>query len=300
MKPTVVLAGGKGFIGKHLVKALQSTYNICIVSRAAAPEKDGVTTLSWDNIRAQGLPKDTKAVVQLAGHKVLRLPRWNEDHKKKVIESRVETAQWLIEAMKKSEKPPEVYVTSSAIGWYPFTTMQDPAFTENAPNATHFTGKVTAEIERMADEATKVVGRAVSVRVGLVLGKDGGLLMNMWWPFYFGVGGKTGDGKQPMPWIHIDDQVALYKHAIECQDVKGPMNAVAPGIVDNYAFTKAFGKAMWRPTVLPVPSFVLKAVMGEESELLLKGSNITPKVALESGFKFKYPTIDSAFKEICG
>ena len=141
--------------------------------------------------------------------------------------------------------------------------------------------------------------RHVGIRVGVVLGPDGGIIRQSYWPFYFGLGGIIGTGKQFFQWIHIKDIVNLFVHAIENELVSGCLNGVAPNACTNYTFTKAYGAALHRPTFFPVPEFAIQFLAGaERADIILKGNKIIPKRTLESGFQFQYPDIENAIKDI--
>jgi len=290
----VVVAGGTGFLGRFLVKALRSDgHRVVTVSRtAAAPD-----IVSWTQISQEGLPKGTEAVVQLAGQSVLKLPWWTEAHKKEVLDSRLHAIGVLTGAMLKA--PPKVFLVASAVGYYPLNTPE--ALTEDAESADpskEFLAKVCIEIERATDAAATAVERVVKLRIGVILGRSGGALQQMWTPFSLGLGGRLGSGKQPFPWIHMADAVGLCQHALSTPAIHGPLNLVAPGTCDNAAFTAALGKALGRPTILPVPEFVLRSTMGEESVMLLDGQRVSPAKALATGYVFKYPGIDAALSHL--
>lgn len=139
----------------------------------------------------------------------------------------------------------------------------------------------------------------MTVRIGLVLGKTGGTFALMKWPFWFGVGGTLGLGRQLFPWVHVNDTVGIFEHAIECETAHGILNAVSPGIVTNYEFTKALGSAMRRPTIFGIPDFLIRCTLHQErANMLLEGVKVVPKRTLESGYKFRYPDVESAITEL--
>lgn len=142
-----------------------------------------------------------------------------------------------------------------------------------------------------------MINNSVSLS-GVVLGRDGGAIQNMYIPFFLGVGGRIGSGKQWLPWIHVGDAAGIYAHAIENDHVSGILNGTSPNPVTNSEFTAAFAKAMWRPAFFPLPEFVVNAVYGpERGKVLLQGQKVMPKRTLESGYKFIFPEIDAACKE---
>lgn len=134
--------------------------------------------------------------------------------------------------------------------------------------------------------------------LGVVLGRDGGVIQNMYWPFFFGVGGKIGSGRQPFPWVHVADIARLFVFAVETDQVKGVLNGVAPQLITNEQFAKALGTAMSRPAVLPLPEIAVNLAFGEErGKIMLEGQKVIPKRTLDAGFTFKYPTIEVACKQ---
>uniref|UniRef100_A0A7S1JHS0 DUF1731 domain-containing protein n=1 Tax=Eutreptiella gymnastica TaxID=73025 RepID=A0A7S1JHS0_9EUGL len=289
----VAVAGGTGLIGRAVVKALKSQgHEVVIISRRShIPEQ---RCMSWNQLSQEGLPKGTDAVIQLAGQSILKIPRWTEEHKKEVLNSRIDTAGMLVAAMQRA--PPRVFVMASAVGYYPSNNTE--AHTEEASPGADFPAEVCKQVEAIADQAATHVARVVKMRIGVVLSKRGGALQQMWMPFWMGLGGRLGTGEQPFPWIHIVDLVGLYLHALHHEGVAGPLNAVAPASTDNYAFTKALGQVLGRPTIVPVPGFALRLAMGEQSGLLLDGPKVAPAKAIATGYQFQWPELIPALVDI--
>ncbi|XP_030831872.1 epimerase family protein SDR39U1 [Strongylocentrotus purpuratus] len=292
----VLIGGGTGFIGTALRKQLEvKGHKALLVSRS--PGKDRVT---WDEVKNNGLPQ-CDAVVNLTGENILNpAKRWTEDFKQVVWKSRVETTATLAEAISKASSPPSVFVGMSGVGYYPSSATAE--YTEESMvEDQDYLGRLCVEWERSmgpVDGKEDGVRRAV-VRTAVVLGKTGGAMSQMKWPFYFGVGGIIGSGQQYFPWIHIDDIAGIFVHAIENESISGVLNGIAPNPVTNHGFTKALGAAMWRPTLFPLPGFVVKGIFGDErAVMLLEGQKVLPKRTLESGFNFRYPDINSALKEV--
>ncbi|XP_071493734.1 epimerase family protein SDR39U1-like [Diadema antillarum] len=296
----VLIGGGTGFVGKALRQQLEAKgHSAILVSRSSGRNK-----VTWDEIRQNGLP-ECHAVVNLAGENILNpAKRWTDEFKKLVWDSRVGTTGLLAEAISNSEKPPSVFIGMSGIGYYPPSTTAEYT-EESSVTDQDYLGRLCVEWEKAMDGAGSKVDdqgpevRKVVVRTAVVLGKGGGAIQQMQWPFYFGAGGIIGSGKQIFPWIHIDDIAGIFVHAIENEGVNGVLNGISPHPISNHTFTKAMGAALWRPTLFPLPGFMVRTVFGEDrAVMLLQGQRVLPKKTLESGYTFKYPEIDSALKEI--
>ncbi|KAK7067638.1 hypothetical protein SK128_014340 [Halocaridina rubra] len=291
---TFLPGGGSGFIGTALSKSLQKRgYEVLIVSR-----KPGLWRTTWSDINAKGLPDSTTAVVNLAGQNVLDpFRRWTEGFKQNVWASRVNTTRYLAQAIEMSKVKPKVFVTASGVGYYPPNTSE--VFDEDGPGGDFdFLSRLCTEWESAADLSPSANVRTVKIRTGVVLGRQGGMVQQLFLPFFMGVGGPVGSGTQPMPWIHIQDIVGLFIHAIEKEDLTGVVNGVAPDVITNKDFASAFGKALWRPSFLPLPTFAVNLMFSEErGKIMTEGAKVVSKKAFESGYVFKYPDINSAAQE---
>jgi uncharacterized protein (TIGR01777 family) len=202
----------------------------------------------------------------------------------------------LVDALKKTQNPPKIFVSASAIGFY--GDRKDEVLTEDSEQGEGFLTEVCTAWE---DEIEKAEGfaRVVFLRIGVVLAKDGGALEKMLTPFKFGVGGTIGSGKQWMSWIALDDLIKLIHFALENENLRGAVNAVAPNPVTNEEFTKTLGKVLRRPTVLPVPEFAVKLLFGEMGEtLLLQGARVVPKKLEDAGFEFEFTNLEEALKDV--
>ena len=245
-------------------------------------------------------PEDARidAIVNLAGEPISDTP-WTKAKRIRIVESRLRATYDLVRLIKRLERKPKVLINGSAIGWYGL--RDNEPLTEASGGTACFSRRVCVSWERAAAKAEALGVRTVMLRTGLVLDRSGGMLAKLLTPFEFGLGGRFGDGKHWMSWIHRDDLVRMIVHAIANPEVSGPLNGVAPEPVTNADFTSALGKALGRPVMLPVPAWPLQTAMGDFAhELLLSGQRVQPTEALRSGFVFEYWTIEHAFAQIVG
>jgi len=273
----VTIIGASGFIGSHLSAALRA-------------RGDEVTTASLrDPAAAARACEGADALVNLAGETVAQ--RWTPEAKAKIRASRVDATRSLLQNMESIAAKPKTYVSASAIGYY--GTSLEGSFDETSPPGKDFLAGVCVASEAEADRASTLGMRVAKLRSGLVLGTDGGALAKMLPVFKAGAGGVVASGKQWHSWIHIDDEIGVYLHAIDGTD--GALDATAPYPVRNAEFTQALAAALRRPAVLPVPAFALKLLLGEGASVATEGQNVLPNRTLATGYRFKYETIDAAF-----
>lgn len=232
------------------------------------------------------------AVINLNGVNIGDKP-WTQARKKAILDSRIQSTQVLAEAISKRSQKPSVFISASAIGFYGDTGNEWAD--ENSPSGKNFLSDIAKHWEQ-ASRAAKDAGiRTVNIRTGVVLAKQGGALAKMLLPFKLGLGGRIGDGKQYMSWISLVDEVRAIEHILLNENISGPVNLTAPEPVTNEEFSKTLGTVLKRPTVFPMPAFVVKLIFGEMGDLLLLGSNrINSKVLQDSGFEFEYPNVESA------
>lgn len=294
---SVLIGGGTGFIGRNLSKHLKSIgYDVILVSRRPGP---GIIT--WKNLKQNGLPPNCEAVVGLAGENLMNpLKRWGPSFEKELYDSRIKTTRTLAEVISKADNPPKVFVSTSAVGYYPPDPEKE--YTEESPGGNHdFLARLAADWEaatKLSPGAKSAIRHSI-VRVGVVLGRDGGMIQQCYIPFSLGLGGRIGSGKQWFPWIHISDIVGIYKHAITNPKVSGVLNGVAPEHATNKDFTCAFAKALHRPAVLPVPGFMMKLALGDvRGNVILEGQKVTPKRTLDSGYEYEFPDLQSACTQL--
>ncbi len=282
----ITVTGATGFIGRYLVQSLaRDGHSVRALSRAA-----------WDVLAgeppAESLAK-ADAVVHLAGSPVAQ--RWTSGAKKKIRASRVQGTHHLVTALSTLSGRPEALVCASAIGIY--GDRGDEVLTEASPIATGFLADVCHEWEQEADLAEALGIRVVKLRFGIALGRKGGALEKMLPPFRAFVGGKVGTGSQWMSWIHIADIVGLIRHAIE-HPVSGVMNATAPNPVRNREFARELGAALHRPAIFPVPALALRILLGEMASVLVASQRVLPKAAESTGYRFEFPDLGGALRDL--
>lgn len=290
-----LISGGTGLVGRALLARLQSPVVLTRDPTRAKREISGeVDARSW-----QGLGADTfagiESVVHLAGESVAE-GRWTDSKKQRIRESRVERTRTLVQAMGACQAPPRLLVSASGVGIY--GNSGDKLVAESTPAASGFLARVCVDWEREALAAAAFGTRVVILRIGIVLAPGGGALAKMALPFKLGFGAQLGSGQQWVPWIHVDDVVGLIEHALNTPQLKGPINVVAPAPVTNAAFTSALAAALHRPAFLRVPSFALRWGVGEMAAALLESQRVQPLVAEESGYRFKYRSLESALSAI--
>ncbi len=271
----VGILGATGFIGRHLTNALRERGDEVAGTSLRDPERAARELASCD------------AVVNLAGETLAQ--RWNASVKHEILYSRSALPQRFLEALATFPAHAPAYVCASAIGFY--GASETATFTEASPPGNGFLARVCIAWEREALRAETIGMRVSIVRTGIVLG-DGGALGAMLAPFKLGAGGIVGDGRQWISWVHIDDVVGVYLKALD--GTTGVMNATAPNPVSNADFTRALGRAVHRPTVLPTPTFALRLMLGEGADMLLTGQRVLPERTQAEGYVFKFTEIDEA------
>lgn len=299
----VVIAGGSGFIGRSLAKGLlERGHAVTILTRrppdaVAGGLPAGAAVQRWD----PGQPLDpgvldgAGAVVNLAGATIAR--RWTAAARRLILDSRVQSTQALVQAIKALATPPRVLVNASAVGYY--GPRGDEPVTEAERPGSDFLAQVCREWEAAARAAEGAGVRVVRLRLGLVLGR-GGALSRMSVPFRLFVGGPLGSGRQWMPWIHIDDVTGLVAFALEREGLAGPVNGTAPNPVRNREFALTLGRVLGRPAVVPAPAWALRLVLGEMSAMLLTGQRALPEAALRAGYRFRHTELEPALRAVYG
>jgi hypothetical protein len=291
------VSGASGFVGSALVASLrQQGANEKRLVRSAP--RDPATDIAWnpaaplDPAALEGLD----AVVHLAGESIAGL-RWTAGKKARIRESRVAGTRNLAVALAKCAKRPRVLVCASAIGYY--GNRGEEVLREDSPSGSGFLAEVCREWEAAAQPARAAGIRVVHLRFGMVASPTGRALKQMLPPFKLGLGGRLGSGRQYMSWISLDDAVGAIQHALVTDSLAGPVNAVAPDSITNAEFTRTLGAVLRRPTIFPMPAFVLRVLLGEMGEeILLSSQRVEPARLLASGFKFKHPKLKQALEEM--
>src|SRR5882757_786069 len=297
-RQTILITGATGFIGSRLVASLTDAGHQVIALVRNPAKADALRPPVTLIISLDQLPADAKidAIVNLAGEPIGN-GLWTDTKRRKILDSRIGMTDDVIRLIARLERPPAVLVNGSAIGWYGL--WQDQPLTESAKSHACFSHELCDAWEKAAGRAAEHGVRVVCLRIGLVVGTDGGLLTRMLTPFEYGLGGPMGSGKQWMSWIERDDLIRLIAHAIAKSDLSGPINATAPIPVTNRKFTEELGRRLQRPAIFRIPAALLHHVAGDfADELLLGGQRVIPNKALSSGFVFRHETLRSAFDAI--
>lgn len=292
----ILISGITGLIGSHLAQALRSDgHTVLGLSRSAQVRDD---LIEWSPAHGQLDPllvDGFDAVVHLAGESIAG--RWNDEKKQRIRRSRIDGTALLATTLAKVERKPQVFISASAVGYY--GDRGEERLTEDAKPGNGFLAEVAMEWEHAADAAREANIRTVHPRFGMVLSPKGGALQQMLTPFRFGVGGRIGSGRQYWPWISLDDAAGVIRRAIEGDDLNGPVNAVAPEPPTCSEFVKALGRALRRPTVLPMPAFAARLVLGEFADAALLASTRAVPARLEAiEYSFTHPTLDACFNDL--
>ncbi len=268
----VAITGASGFVAKHLVKVFSDYVQI-----------------NRDDTKEQILQKlkNVDVVINLAGAPIIK--RWNEEYKKLLHVSRIQTTKTLVSAINESDV--KHFISTSAVGVYKNGVASDETSRELGDD---FLASLVKDWEAEAKKCNK---KTTILRFGVIMGSDGGALAQMLLPFKLGVGGIIGSGEMMTSWIAIDDLMRIYTFVIE-KGLEGVFNATSPKPVSNYTFTKALGSVLHRPTLIPVPEFALKLLFGEGASVLTDSKEVYPKALIEAGFEFLYPDIKDALEHI--
>ncbi|ADH85636.1 TIGR01777 family oxidoreductase [Desulfurivibrio alkaliphilus] len=296
----IFLAGATGFVGSALIpRLLQENHQLLVLVRH--PDKADrlpapVKVVAGDPTRPgrwQEEAASAEVIINLTGASVFT--RWTAKAKQQIMDSRVNSTRHIVEAMQGAANPMTL-INTSAAGYYGI--HDDQPKTETSPPGQDFLAQVCRAWESEALKAADHGHRVAIARLAVVLGRGGGALAQMIPPFNLGLGGRLGSGKQPFPWIHLDDLTAIFAFLCHHREISGPVNCGAPQIINNAEFTKAMGQRLKRPTLLAVPGFMLRLALGEMSAALLGGTRMVPEVLERHGFVFRFPEIDQALADL--
>lgn len=300
----VAVTGATGLIGSKAVESILNRGH-AVVALSRNPEnareklRAEVEVFKWDP-STEGAPTlalaGADAVLNLAGEPIDQ--RWSGEVKRRVLDSRVSGTRNLVESIGAVDPMPRTFVSASAVGYY--GPHDDETVDEESPPGNDFLAHLCSGWEHEALRAEGLGLRVVLIRTGLVLSGDGGALAKMLPLFKLGAGGSIGRGRHYMPWIHIDDEVGLIVSALENASYEGPINATSPSPVSNKEFAGALGRVLHRPTLLPVPTQLLRLVLGEMSEIATTGVNARPKRALKLGYEFIWDSLEPALHDLVG
>ncbi|MGB5868524.1 MAG: TIGR01777 family oxidoreductase [Arcobacteraceae bacterium] len=279
----MIIAGASGFVGSTLTHTFtQLGYLVIPTSREDLKDISKLTS------KIDG----ADVVINLAGANIIN--RWSQSYKKLLYNSRIDTTKALVEAFTLAKIKPKTFISTSAVGIYKNDAIYDETTTNYADD---FLGKLCQDWEKEALKAQALDIRVSIFRFGIVMG-NGGALAKMLTPFKFGVGGTIGDGSQSFSFIHIDDLMNAYKFVIDNDTLSGKFNLTAPKPTTNYGLTKALGATLHRPTIFPIPQFVLNLILSEGAKVLTDGQKAVPNHLLESGFSFEYETIEDTIEDL--
>ena len=299
---SILITGGTGLIGSKLLDSIdKSVYNVYVLTRKKSYKENGVNYINWDpenSILDISQIKNLYSVINLAGESIDG-SRWTSNYKRKILDSRVNSTRLLFNKVKEMKELPKSFISASATGFYEVNTDNPQAETDLPGN--NFLSDVVQQWEKEILKFKSLGLRTTTFRIGLVLSKDGGVLKRLYPIFKFFLGVPIGSGKQMISWIHESDMIGLINMAIESNKLEGIYNAVAPEIITNTEFTKSLLKSLNRfsyPSIIKAPSFIVRILFGEQSDLVLNGLNISSEKIMQSNYKFKFTKLSSALNAI--
>lgn len=300
----ILISGSTGLIGSAVVESLGHQGHDVIRLRRPGTElpettpSPGLPQALWNpqsgllNSRAE----QVDAIIHLAGASIAG-HRWTTAWKRELRDSRVAATRQLVASLRQLQRPPQVFIAASAIGFY--GNCGDEELTESSPPGTDFLAQLAADWEAESARAAELGARVVILRFGVILAKHGGALPRMALPFRLGVGGKIASGRQWISWVTLEDVVSIIRFALETNLVSGPANAVSPNPVRNAEFANALGRVLHRPAIFPTPSFALRFALGELADsLLLASQKVYPTKLQRLGYRFLYPELDPALQAV--
>lgn len=301
----VIITGGAGFIGRALAASLSADgYEVILLSRN--PERArglprNVQAVGWDARTAKGwgsLADGAAAIVNLAGESIAG-GLWTAERKQRIRDSRVNAGKAVVEAVQSiasAARKPAVVIQASAVGYY--GPHGDEEVTEDTPPGDDFLAQVAVAWEASTAPVETMGVRRVIIRTGLPLSRKGGIFPLFVLPFRLFVGGPLGSGRQWLPWIHLEDETGAIRFLMDHAEARGPFNLCAPHPVTNAEFSHVLGRVMGRPSVMRVPAFAFRTILGEMSTLILDGQRQIPRRLLDMGYRFWFPEVESALRDL--
>ena len=297
----IIITGGTGLIGTELTQTLsRECHQLTSLVREVKPaSRDAVKFMRWDVERgeiehASGL-EGHDAVIHLAGESVAE-GRWTEERKRRIRDSRVKGTRLLVETLARLNKPPKIFLSASAIGFYG-ADRRDETLTEESTPGGDFLATVCHEWEAEAMRARDFGARVVLLRTGIVLSPHGGALAKMLPVFKMGLGGKLGNGRQFMSWISLADQISAIRFALANDTLCSAINLTAPQPVTNAEFTQTLGRVLSRPAVFRVPPVALRLALGEMAATVLGSVRVLPAKLEAAGYIFEFPELENALRQ---
>src|SRR3990172_1833478 len=296
----IILTGGTGLIGNAIARELSGRGHSIVLLSRSGKESDNpqIRTVQWD-AENQGpwteMIPSADAIINLAGESV-GAGRWTKKQKQRIFQSRVNATNTLVRAIGAVTKKPAVLINASAVGYYGHVDEGDVI--ESNPPGKDFLAETTVAWETAARKAEQHGVRVVMIRTGFVIAANAPAFRKMSLPFKLFAGGPFGSGNQWFPWIHIEDVVRGYLYALETPSLSGPVNLASPNSIRVRELARELGKALHRPTILPAPAFGLKVLLGEMSDLLLKGQRVIPDALTKKGFIFRFPNLTEALEDV--
>jgi len=295
----IAITGATGMIGRKLTAFLRPQgHQITVITRRASFSQPQTSVIIWDPalnyIKIEQL-EGFDVIIHLTGSNVGEY--WSPEHKKNILESRVQSTRLLCESISRVVSKPKLLISASAIGFYG-NHPPEKVLDEESPLGEGFLADVCRQWEEQTNILSQTGIRVVRMRLGVVLSKTGGALSKMWLPFQLGIGGVLGNGRQMMSWVALDEIPYVIDHLIKTDKISGAVNVISPQAVSNAQFTKILGQVMRRPAVLPVPAFAIRLLFGEMGQkLLLEGAHVLPRRLQESGYQFHFADLKEVLKK---
>jgi len=298
MKKIVLITGANGMLAKHLAKQMEEEYSVRFLTRKKTQINEYLWDLENNYIDPRAL-KDVHIIIHLAGSSIAE-KRWTKKRKQLILSSRIDSAHLILETLKKHKITIDLFISASAIGYYG-TTTTDEIFNEESQQGNDFLSSVCSKWEDATHtfKSSNVANRIAIMRIGIILAHNDGALKKIARPIKYGLGAVLGNGKQYMPWIHIQDLCRAFKFIIINEQLKGIFNVVSPEHITNVELTKRIGKVLNRPILFPpIPTFIIRGLFGEMGIILLNGSRVSSDKIRSKGFSFNYEHINDALNDV--